>query len=189
MNYWSFVITMYISGLLQLQIISILKSFCKWIFLHLLALWHKIYEKMSHETLSLWLPSVYADGSICLDILQNQWSPIYDVAAILTSIQASVLFSLPVQKEWYIWYISWSQSNSVFLTRNLTIEICRHHAKIFYSLKNVLPFVEPSRHIIYISFSTIWDLTSFNMPSITALGYLSPHNCIFWNSSGELQPR
>ena len=31
---------------------------------------------------------VYADGSICLDILQNNWSPIYDVAAILTSIQS-----------------------------------------------------------------------------------------------------
>lgn len=31
---------------------------------------------------------VYADGSICLDILQNQWSPIYDIAAILTSIQS-----------------------------------------------------------------------------------------------------
>ena len=31
--------------------------------------------------------AVYADGGICLDILQNQWSPIYDVAAILTSIQ------------------------------------------------------------------------------------------------------
>jgi ubiquitin-protein ligase len=32
---------------------------------------------------------VYADGSICLDILQNQWSTIYDIAAILTSIQVS----------------------------------------------------------------------------------------------------
>jgi ubiquitin-conjugating enzyme E2 A len=33
-------------------------------------------------------PAVYADGGICLDILQNQWSPIYDVSAILTSIQS-----------------------------------------------------------------------------------------------------
>lgn len=31
---------------------------------------------------------VYNDGTICLDILQNQWSPIYDVQAILTSIQS-----------------------------------------------------------------------------------------------------
>ncbi len=31
---------------------------------------------------------VYASGQICLDILQNQWSPIYDIAAILTSIQS-----------------------------------------------------------------------------------------------------
>ncbi len=37
------------------------------------------------------LLAVYADGQICLDILQNQWSPIYDISAILTSIQVNFL--------------------------------------------------------------------------------------------------
>ncbi|KAI6175352.1 Ubiquitin-conjugating enzyme E2 1 [Aphelenchoides bicaudatus] len=41
----------------------------------------KFISKMFH-------PNVYADGSICLDILQNRWSPTYDVAAVLTSIQS-----------------------------------------------------------------------------------------------------
>eukprot|EP00295_Goniomonas_pacifica_P013088 CAMPEP_0175875146 /NCGR_PEP_ID=MMETSP0107_2-20121207/39297_1 /TAXON_ID=195067 ORGANISM="Goniomonas pacifica, Strain CCMP1869" /NCGR_SAMPLE_ID=MMETSP0107_2 /ASSEMBLY_ACC=CAM_ASM_000203 /LENGTH=164 /DNA_ID=CAMNT_0017194141 /DNA_START=10 /DNA_END=504 /DNA_ORIENTATION=+ len=41
----------------------------------------KFLSKMFH-------PNIYADGGICLDILQNQWSPIYDISAILTSIQS-----------------------------------------------------------------------------------------------------
>ena len=31
-------------------------------------------------------PNVYADGRICLDILMNNWSPVYDVQSILISI-------------------------------------------------------------------------------------------------------
>ncbi|SMN21243.1 similar to Saccharomyces cerevisiae YGL058W RAD6 Ubiquitin-conjugating enzyme (E2) [Maudiozyma saulgeensis] len=38
-------------------------------------------------------PNVYANGEICLDILQNRWTPTYDVASILTSIQS--LFNDP----------------------------------------------------------------------------------------------
>lgn len=33
-------------------------------------------------------PNVYADGAICLDILQNMWTPINDVGAVLISIQS-----------------------------------------------------------------------------------------------------
>ncbi|CAH8484203.1 unnamed protein product [Heterobilharzia americana] len=33
-------------------------------------------------------PNVYSDGSICLDILQNMWSPSYNIGAILTSLQS-----------------------------------------------------------------------------------------------------
>lgn len=41
----------------------------------------KFVSKMFH-------PNVYNSGELCLDILQNRWSPTYDVAAILTSVQS-----------------------------------------------------------------------------------------------------
>ena len=37
---------------------------------------------------SLFHPNIYTDGKICLDILQAQWTPSYDVAAILASIHS-----------------------------------------------------------------------------------------------------
>ena len=41
----------------------------------------KFLTKMFH-------PNIYNDGSICLDILSNMWSPVYDISSILTSIQS-----------------------------------------------------------------------------------------------------
>lgn len=44
----------------------------------------KFVSKMFH-------PNIYGDGRLCLDILQSRWSPTYDVAAILTSIQVHMI--------------------------------------------------------------------------------------------------
>lgn len=33
-------------------------------------------------------PNVYADGTLCMDIIQDQWSPIHSVATLLTSVQS-----------------------------------------------------------------------------------------------------
>eukprot|EP00164_Ancoracysta_twista_P002274 GFYU01003009.1.p1 GENE.GFYU01003009.1~~GFYU01003009.1.p1 ORF type:complete len:153 (+),score=31.56 GFYU01003009.1:129-587(+) len=33
-------------------------------------------------------PNVYPDGALCLDIIQDHWSPIYNVSSILTSVQS-----------------------------------------------------------------------------------------------------
>ena len=33
-------------------------------------------------------PNIFADGSLCLDIIQDKWKPIYTVASILSSVQS-----------------------------------------------------------------------------------------------------
>lgn len=39
-------------------------------------------------TSDMFHPNVYSDGNICLDIIQDQWSPCHSVSTILTSIQS-----------------------------------------------------------------------------------------------------
>lgn len=39
-------------------------------------------------TCAMFHPNVYQDGTLCLDIIQKQWSPIYTTSTILTSIQS-----------------------------------------------------------------------------------------------------
>jgi len=38
-------------------------------------------------TSEMFHPNIYGDGSLCLDILQDKWKPIYDVNTILISIR------------------------------------------------------------------------------------------------------
>lgn len=33
-------------------------------------------------------PNVYADGTLCMDLLQDQWSPCHNICTLLTSIQS-----------------------------------------------------------------------------------------------------
>uniref|UniRef100_A0A7S0XK83 UBC core domain-containing protein n=1 Tax=Erythrolobus madagascarensis TaxID=708628 RepID=A0A7S0XK83_9RHOD len=39
-------------------------------------------------TSKIFHPNVYDDGSICLDIISQKWSPVYTIGTLLTSIQS-----------------------------------------------------------------------------------------------------
>ncbi|RMZ54844.1 hypothetical protein APUTEX25_000361 [Auxenochlorella protothecoides] len=39
-------------------------------------------------TSEIYHPNVYADGTLCMDIIQDQWSPCHSVCSILTSVQS-----------------------------------------------------------------------------------------------------
>eukprot|EP00295_Goniomonas_pacifica_P009078 CAMPEP_0175841846 /NCGR_PEP_ID=MMETSP0107_2-20121207/20156_1 /TAXON_ID=195067 ORGANISM="Goniomonas pacifica, Strain CCMP1869" /NCGR_SAMPLE_ID=MMETSP0107_2 /ASSEMBLY_ACC=CAM_ASM_000203 /LENGTH=159 /DNA_ID=CAMNT_0017155859 /DNA_START=18 /DNA_END=497 /DNA_ORIENTATION=+ len=39
-------------------------------------------------TTKMFHPNVYQDGTLCLDIISNKWSPSYTVGSVLTSIQS-----------------------------------------------------------------------------------------------------
>jgi len=39
-------------------------------------------------TSQMFHPNVYADGSLCLDIIQDKWSPVHSISTILKSIQS-----------------------------------------------------------------------------------------------------
>jgi ubiquitin-conjugating enzyme E2 A len=39
-------------------------------------------------TTDMFHPNVYGDGSVCLDILQDKWKPIYTVSSVLVSLRS-----------------------------------------------------------------------------------------------------
>lgn len=40
-------------------------------------------------TSEMFHPNVYSDGTLCMDIIQDRWSPCHSISTVLTSIQVS----------------------------------------------------------------------------------------------------
>ena len=57
-------------------------------------------------------PNIFQDGTLCLDIIQDKWKPIFTVSTILTSIQVGC--SAHVWTAANVWWDAW---DSVFPTR------------------------------------------------------------------------
>lgn len=91
--------------------------------------------------------SVYADGSICLDILQNQWSPIYDVAAILTSIQVYWKTNLQYGYNCCVSIIARPLIEELLLLRSISINRKKvNRWKSQLTEKRLIVFHHPNRH-------------------------------------------
>ena len=129
--------------------------------------------------------AVYADGSICLDILQNQWSPIYDVAAILTSIQ--VLLKLPYQHL----ALPWKLGITLFLTDPLSFIFNYSH---LLQIRKPLGFtaktsVSTTEKCVMLSSKAGLRLVVVRVVScVTLLSYLNVFHscilcCVFQNST------
>ena len=99
-------------------------------------------------TLFLLVSPVYADGSICLDILQNQWSPIYDVAAILTSIQvwlctACFFFILVIKNCYFCSLVALHNVFNYLYSRGQLLQLRTHRPHLsYYLLRNFRQFLD-----------------------------------------------
>ncbi|KFM29047.1 Ubiquitin-conjugating enzyme E2 1 [Auxenochlorella protothecoides] len=111
-------------------------------------------------------PNIYADGSICLDILQNQWSPIYDVSAILTSIQSLLSDpnpNSPANSEAAKLYVEDRDSSHALMASDTLptseAELAEYGSNLFYYLSMHLVASARGRNtIVPEAVSEIWSL-------------------------------